>query len=113
MKNLSNVICSVILGIAIITGCLIIQGSHSSISATNNNEVSNKVLMTIQETAKYLNITESQVRTIITTEESMLKTQGGYTGVLFPIFRIGDDVLVSRTLLNDWIKESIQQRKEY
>lgn len=47
--------------------------------------------MTIQETTKYLNINESQVRTIISTEETMLKTQGSYTGVLFPIFRIGED----------------------
>ncbi|GIP45569.1 hypothetical protein J45TS6_40280 [Paenibacillus sp. J45TS6] len=114
MKNLSNVICSIILGIAIITGCFIIKGSQLSISsATDNNEISNKALMTIQETAKYLNITESQVHTIISTEETMLKTQGSYTGMLFPIFKIGEDILVSTTLLNDWIKESIQLRKEY
>jgi len=105
MKNLSNVISSIILGIAIITGCFIIKGSQSSISPTINNEYSNKPLMTLKETAKYLNITESQVRKIITTEETMLKTQGAYTGVLFPI--------ISTSVLNDWIKESIQQRKEF
>lgn len=111
--NLSNVICSLILGIALITGCFIIKGSQSSISATNSNEISNKPLMTIQETAKYLNVTEFQVRTIISTEETMLKTTGSYTGMMFPIIRIGSDIFVSTTGLNDWLTESTQQRKQY
>jgi len=42
-----------------------------------------------------------------------LKTQGAYTGVLFPIIKIGDEIFVSTSVLNDWIKESIQQRKEF
>lgn len=112
-KNLSNVICSVILGIAIITGCFIIKESQPSINATKNNEISDKPLMTIQETARYLNITESQVRKIIFTEETMLKRQGSYTGVLFPIIKIADDILVSTSALNDWTKESVQQKKEF
>jgi len=110
--NLSNIICSVILGIAFITGCFIIKNPEKpTISETNKAESLYKPLMTIQETANYLNITEIQVRTIISTEETMLNSTGSYTGMMFPIIRIGNDIYVSTNRLNDWLKEST--RKQY
>ena len=111
-SNLSNIICSVFLGIAFITGCLIISGNQSS-SETIEKENSNPPLMTIQETADYLNISESQVRAIISFEETILKTSGSYTGKMFPIIKIGNDIFVSSLGLNEWIIESSQQRMQY
>ncbi|MCD9025438.1 helix-turn-helix domain-containing protein [Cohnella silvisoli] len=110
--NFSNVISSVILGIAIIIGCFIFKGDHEKAKA---NEIinSNKPLMTIQETADYLNLSEFQVKTIISSEESMLKASGSYSGMMFPIIKIGNDIYVSANGLNDWLKESTQQRKQY
>ncbi|OPA75351.1 DNA-binding protein [Paenibacillus selenitireducens] len=113
--NYSNIISSIILGIAIIIGCLLINSDLQKEKISNSHEIVNhdKPLMTIQETAEYLNITESQVKTIISTEESMLKATGSFTGMMFPIIKIGNEVFVNTNGLNDWLKESTQQRKEY
>lgn len=112
--SLSNVFSAVILGIAIIVGCFIIKGNHATSKSETNGVInSNKPLMTIQETAEFLNISEIQVKTIISSEETMLKATGSYTGMMFPVIRIGNDIFVSTIGLNDWIKESTQQRKQY
>lgn len=113
--NYSSIISSVFLGTAFVIGCLIINGNveESSTIETKGIVNANRPLMTIQETAEYLNISELQVRTIISTEETMLKSTGSYTGMMFPIIKIGNDIYVSTNGLNDWLKESIQERKQY
>ncbi|MNP75910.1 Helix-turn-helix domain protein [compost metagenome] len=71
-----------------------------------------KPLMTIQETAEYLKITESQVKTIISSEDNMLRTSG-LSGKLFPVIRIGTDNYISTEDLKDWLKDSTVLRKQY
>lgn len=116
MKNssLSNIVCSIFLGIAFVVGCTIVSGG-SDLPSDQTIEKENlfKPLMSIQETADYLNISESQVRAIIGYEETILKTSGSYTGKMFPIIKIGNDIFVSSVGLNEWIVESSQQRMEY
>lgn len=115
--NYSCIVSSVILGIAFVLGCYILngEGSHDAVMDSPSNKIveSNKPLMTIQQTAQYLNLSESQVQAIISTEEAKLQTTGSFNGMMFPVLRIGKDILVSTDALNEWIKEATRQRKQY
>jgi hypothetical protein len=106
---------STILGVSIIIGCLIVRGNHDDLNIKNTKEVVNqyKPLMTIKETAEYLNLSEFQVKTIISSEEDMLKNTRTYSGKMFPAIRIGNDTYVSTNDLNEWLKDSTTQRKQY
>lgn len=114
-KCFSNIICSIIIGIAIIVSCVILRGYQDKpiLAETNSLENSYKPLMTIAEAADYLNITEEQVKTIISTEERMLQVTGSYTGMMFPTIKIGEDIYVITDSLSEWLKESSQERKQY
>lgn len=114
-KSFSNIICSLIIGISIIVSCVILREYQDkpTLDEAKTIENSYKPLMTIAEAAEYLNITEDQVKTIISTEARMLQATGSYTGMMFPIIKIGKDIYVSTDSLGEWLKESSQQRKQY
>ncbi|AIW40941.1 helix-turn-helix domain-containing protein [Paenibacillus sp. FSL M7-0802] len=112
--NLSTIISSFILGLSIvITGLFISHSGDRELNKNGTNHKEYKPLMTIKETAGYLNITEPQVRTIISSEENMLETTGSYSGKMFPLIRIGTDIYISTDGLNEWLKESTTQRTQY
>lgn len=111
--NLSAVISSFLIGVSIVISSLII--SNSGDRESNNEQMDEKEykpLMTIQETADYLKITESQVKTIISSEDTMLRSSG-LSGKLFPVIRIGTDNYISTEDLKDWLKDSTVLRKQY
>ncbi|SEU19641.1 hypothetical protein [Paenibacillus sp. NFR01] len=118
--NLSLFLSSVVLGVSIIVGCILITNNQ----AANGKEArepepvqetleSPKPLMTLQETADYLNLTEEQVKTIILHENYILEVSHSYSGMMFPYLKINNEILVSRDALGEWIKESTGQRQEY
>lgn len=112
--NISTIISSIILGLSIVTSGFIIGSSwNEELNRNESNHIENNPLMTIEETAEYLNLSEPQIRTIISYEETMLKTNGSYTGKMFPVIRIGNDTYISTDELKEWIKESTSQRKQY
>ena len=113
--NISYIICSGILGLSIIVGCLISRGDVEQINEKKEKEFVNqyKPLMTIKETATYLNLTELQVRTIIHFRRRILQNTHTFTGKMFPFIKINSDIYVSTNELNEWLKDSTSQRKQY
>ncbi|WP_018759008.1 helix-turn-helix domain-containing protein [Paenibacillus terrigena] len=112
--NISAIISSFILGLSIvISGVIISNSGDRELNKDGTSQKEYKPLMTIKETAEYLNITELQVRTIISSEETMLKTTGTYSSKMFPIFRIGTDIYISTDELKEWLKESTTLRIQY
>ncbi|WP_246042324.1 helix-turn-helix domain-containing protein [Cohnella pontilimi] len=109
--NLSLLLSSAILGVSIIIGCLIIQNHQGQNKYSSDHSL--KSLMTLKETAEYLNLSEFQVRTIISSEENALNNNGSFTGKLFPMIRIGKDIYISTNGLNDWLNQATTQRTQY
>lgn len=114
-SNIILLLCSIMLGLSFITGCYLLQEQYNFTKPTVTHEKANenKPLMNIKETAEYLSLTELQVKSIITSEERILKQTGSFTGRMFPYIKINNEIFVSRDGLNEWIKESTTQRKEY
>ncbi|RED59181.1 DNA-binding protein [Cohnella lupini] len=115
--NITHIICSAIIGISLIAGSLIISNHREDPSvkeaameeSQESAQATYKPLMTIEETAEYLNLSEMQVRTIISTEEATTS----YGGIMFPMIRFQNETYVSTDGLKEWLKQFTQQRKQY
>lgn len=112
--NVTPIICSLIIGAAIVVGSFAIKASSSPESnQAVGNEGGFKPLMTIEETAAYLHITEAEVKAIIIGEDTTLSTAGVYSGKLFPVIRIKSENYISTEGLKEWLLDSTIQRKVY
>lgn len=112
--NLSAILCSLIIGISIVISSYFIHNSGNSEFNDAIFDGSNyKTLMTIEETADYLNLTEAEVKAIIISEDTMLRTTDLYSGKLFPVIRIESENYISTKGLKEWLLDSTVQRKEY
>ena len=79
--NYSTLISSVIMGLSIVAASFILQGTESSKSISANTEEANMVqserpLMTLEETAEFLNLTEYQVKSMISSENALREQYG-------------------------------------
>ncbi|MEK0316251.1 DNA-binding protein [Cohnella sp. 56] len=122
MKNESFrlLLAATILGVSMIISSVILTYSKSatndqtqSANIISQEQIGSGPLMTIKETSEFMHLTESQIRKIISTEENLLKTSGSYTGKRFPYMTIDNEIYVSTKGLEEWIKESVQQSKQY
>ncbi|SEO93921.1 helix-turn-helix domain-containing protein [Paenibacillus sp. OV219] len=106
--SISNLISAIIIAASILGGCYLLKDNHQAEDASKYGP-----LMSIAETADYLHLSEDEITTIITLEETVLESTGTYTGKMFPYFKINNEIYVSRDELAAWIKETATQRKQY
>ena len=109
--NLSNIMCSLIVGVAVIIGAIILQDPSSTADTkmVNNEEVTQmNPLMTVKETAEYLNLTESQVWIIINAE-----AYSENIGMRFPAVKTYKDTYISTIGLVEWLQDAAVHSKEF
>ncbi len=114
--NSSAIISSAIIGLSIVMSSFIVTGTSGPDAVPVSSAsipIENKPLMTIAETAKYLNLTEKQIRTIISSEEQVLKATSSYEGMMFPVIRIEGEIYVGTEELKEWVKQAVSLKKEY
>ncbi|WFA82589.1 hypothetical protein [Paenibacillus amylolyticus] len=112
----SILIASVILGISFIIGCILLttQERNSELTQAAEQKVPNdKALMTIQETAEYLSMTEEQVMSIIKAEQGSFTVSGFFDGRMFPFIKVQDNFFVSRVELDLWVQEATTSHRRY
>ena len=111
LNDYTNIICALIIGIAVITGSLILHNSNNNsetkIVATKNYDEM-KPLITVKEAAEYLGIPETEVWTIINFEENNYDL-----GIRFPVIKIEKNKYVSTSGLIDWLRSSVNDVKKY
>ncbi|MGG4345831.1 hypothetical protein [Paenibacillus lautus] len=61
-------------------------------------------LMTLEQTAEFLNLTESQVKNIISSENA-LRGQGASEGLPFPYIVVQSEIYISKMGLISWLEE--------
>ncbi|MDN4604104.1 hypothetical protein P5G61_22880 [Paenibacillus sp. F6_3S_P_1C] len=119
MKSIpiSILLASAILGISFIVGCLLLsnQGrvNESTQAVEQDLPNNNKTLMTIQETAEYLSMTEDQVMGIIKAEQGSFSASGFFEGKMFPFIKVQDQFLVCRVELELWAKDASSSHRRY
>ncbi|MEK4074328.1 hypothetical protein MHI01_10495 [Paenibacillus sp. FSL M7-0656] len=118
MKSIpfSILIASVILGISFIIGCILLTTQERNSERTQAAEQKvpiDKALMTIQETAEYLSMTEEQVMSIIKAEQGSFTVSGFFDGRMFPFIKVQDNFFVSRVELDLWVQEAATSHRRY
>ncbi|MEK4434686.1 hypothetical protein [Paenibacillus sp. FSL K6-2862] len=118
MKSIpvSILLASVILGISFIIGCFFLSNQESVNEPTQvaQEEVAkDKVLMTIQETAEYLSMTEEQVMSIIHAEQRSFAAAGSFNGTMFPFIKVQDEFFISRIELLLWAQDASLYHRRY
>ncbi|MEF7439936.1 hypothetical protein V4V36_04460 [Paenibacillus lautus] len=116
--NYSTLISSLIVGLSIVAASLILQGTVGSKAIPANTEEANMVqserpLMTLEETAEFLNLTEYQVKNMISSENALREQYGSGGGTLFPYIVVQNEIYISRMGLMSWLEEATRERREY
>lgn len=115
--NYSVIISSLIIGLSIVAASFILQGTEGlkSVPAVTDEAYSMQTespLMTLEQTAEFLNLTESQVKSIISSENA-LRAQGDSEGVPFPYIVVQNEIYVSQIGLISWLEGATRERKIY
>ncbi|OKP82507.1 helix-turn-helix domain-containing protein [Paenibacillus sp. P32E] len=116
MKNqLSLLAASLILGLSIIIGCVVISNDRqaSSGQAAEAQALENKPMLTLQETAILLGISEDQVKNLMKAENSPLRNEGSFGGTRIPFIKVDDQFLFSKVDLMEWIQAATSERRVY
>ncbi|PRA08733.1 MULTISPECIES: DNA-binding protein [unclassified Paenibacillus] len=112
----SILIASFILGISFIIGCILLttQERNSELTQAAEQEVpTEKALLTMQETAEYLSMTEEQVMSIIKAGQGSFTVSGFFDGRMFPFIKVQDQFFVSRVELDLWVQEASASHRRY
>ncbi|MGG4479651.1 hypothetical protein [Paenibacillus illinoisensis] len=118
MKSIpvSILLASVILGISFIIGCFFLSNQESvnePAQVAQEEVAKDKVLMTIQETAEYLSMTEEQVMSIIHAEQRSFAASGSFNGTMFPFIKVQDEFFISRNELLLWAQDASVYNRRY
>ncbi|TYP74001.1 hypothetical protein [Paenibacillus methanolicus] len=97
---------SFIVGLSFIVGCFVLRTGESPLVQTTGGE---KAVMTLGEAAAALNMTEAQVKLIISSEER----DPGDERMKLPYFNINSDLYISRAGLLAWIEAAAAERRHY
>lgn len=110
-NDYTNIICALIIGVAIITSSIILQSTYNNDkSEIMIEEVNGKLkpLVTVEEAADYLGISETEVWLIINFEENSYDID-----TRFPIVKIEKNTYVSTSGLLEWLKSSTNEVKYF
>lgn len=115
--NYSSIISSLIIGISIVAASFILQGTEGSKSVPAVTDEaylvqSESPLMTLEQTAEFLNLTEYQVKNIISSENAQ-RGQGSAAGSPFPYIVVQNEIYISKMGLISWLEEATQERRVY
>lgn len=116
MKNqLSLLAASLILGLSVITGCIIIskERTEGSGQAAEAQTTESKLLLTLQETAALLGISEDQVMNIMKAENSLLSNDGPFGGTKIPYIKVDDQFLFTKAGLLEWVQAATSGKRVY
>ncbi len=112
-KNPGASLAIIFLGIAImVSGYYIGNGLKAETPNIESGAKDLKVL-NIQEVATYLNMPESEIRKIIQIEKNTLEKRGSFSGKMFPYFVIDDTKYFYKEEIEEWLKETSSNRREY
>lgn len=72
-----------------------------------------KEILSLQEAADYLKLSEKSIKQIILQEEKALGESGSFSGMMFPYLLVKNDYVFSKKSLDAWMKEVTEHRTVY
>ncbi len=80
---------------------------YSSIPSSESN------VLSMEQVAKYLNISEEEVQVIIRIEDNMLNKTGSFYGKMLPYFVVNNKQYFYKDEIDEWLKEVSSNHREY
>ncbi|WP_342554958.1 hypothetical protein [Paenibacillus sp. FSL R7-0652] len=119
--SFSILLASAVLGAAFIIGCVLFvnqdkgQNQINTVPALSAEQsiLSQKAMLTLQETAVYLGMKEDQVMSIIQAEQRSLNAFHRFEGKMFPFIKVQDQFYISRVELESWIQDASNNHRRY
>lgn len=116
--NYGSIISSLIIGSSIVSASFILQGTEGSKSVPAVADEaylvqSESPLMTLEQTAEFLNLTEYQVKNIISAENAVRGQERAAAGSRFPYIVVQNEIYISKMGLISWLEEATQERRVY
>ncbi|PZD97293.1 hypothetical protein DNH61_02760 [Paenibacillus sambharensis] len=116
-RNIGIIAASLILGGCIVTAALINQNEtvQEKRTAQVQTDSSSAQLLTMEEAAAYLGITEGDIRRIISIESSMMQGSSDIVleGMMLPYIWIKDRHYFHKESLQKWLMYASQTRRTY
>lgn len=115
-----------ILGAALILGLSLLGGSYViSHELANGHELqmqpqsqadtqdTDHPLMTLEQTARFLRLSEDQVKNIMKAENAMLRNDGPFEGTKLPYLKVDNEFLFNKQQVMTWIQAASQENRVY
>lgn len=102
------------IGISVIFNGYIIGNSikHNEFQYSSTAPSESSVL-SIEQVAKYLNISEEEVKAIIQIEDNMFTKTGSFYGKMLPYFVVNNKQYFYKDEIDEWLKEVSSNHREY
>ncbi|KWX79603.1 hypothetical protein AMQ84_06640 [Paenibacillus riograndensis] len=89
------------------------ERTEGSGQAAEAQTTENKLLLTLQETAALLGISEDQVMNIMKAENSLLSNDGPFGGTKIPYIKVDDQFLFTKSGLLEWVQAATSGKRVY
>lgn len=98
---------------SVIFGSIWIGNSLKKNVSLQTSILTDSKILTLSQTAEYLNMTEEEVRGIIQTEKKMLDETHVFSGKMFPYITINNKQYFYKDEIDEWLKEVSSHRRQY
>ncbi|SDS44145.1 Helix-turn-helix domain-containing protein [Paenibacillaceae bacterium GAS479] len=121
LQSYSLLLASVVLGVSLVASSLILDNSVSSDTAATTAAspapsawaADDKPLITIEEAAELLGLTEQELKQMLAAEQGTLNRTGTFNGEMIPHIKVGNKILIARDGLMRWLDDASRSRREY
>ena len=97
----------------LIGASIILNGYLIGVAIKTMDTKEDTAVLTLSQTATYMNMTEEALKGIIQTETDLLQQYHSFSGKMLPYFIIDDQFYFYKGEIDEWLKEAAMQRKNY
>ncbi|WP_340023006.1 hypothetical protein MHI24_28890 [Paenibacillus sp. FSL K6-1096] len=114
MKNQYTLLgAALILGLSLVGGSYVISHGLQMQPQAQVDTQDEHPLMTLAETARFLRLSEDQVKNIMKAENAMLRNDGPFEGMKLPYLKVDNEFLFNKQQVMLWIQAASQEKRVY
>lgn len=112
-KEIYILLSAIILGISLIASSYIFVSYNNSKDKKIENINTSTDVMTLEQTAAYMKMNKKDVLNIIKIEQERLNKYNGFSGEMFPYFKVDNNYYTYKEDLKEWLHDSCSDQREY
>ncbi|WP_238649681.1 hypothetical protein [Paenibacillus piscarius] len=121
MKNQYTILgAALILGLSLVGGSYVISHElaighelNMQTQPQTDRQDTDHSLMTLEQTARFLRLSEDQVKNIMKAENAILRNDGPFEGAKLPYLKVDNEFLFNKQQVLLWIQAASQENRVY